>query len=198
LQTDLLNKFKKLKRMNNKIVAPIFIFLLLSVIRFTGLQGFTPMIAFTFFAGAIGMSWRGSVLVPLAGLLMGDILMALTSDPSYIAYLKQGEFLGIYAIYIVCAFTGHLFSNRLNVKTIALGSITSILLFFLVSNLMVWAAGLDINSHPYSKDFAGLLYCYTSALPFLLKSFIGNGAATIILFGAYAWASKNSLVAKKA
>lgn len=184
--------------MNNKIVAPIFIFLLLSLMRLASWEGYAPMLAITLFAGAIGVSWRGSVLLPLAGLLMGDLLMALKMGDSYYDYFINGEYIGIYAIYLVSAFIGHRISGKVEIKNIAIGTVASILLFFVVSNLMVWAAGLDFNSKPYAKDISGLVLCYTNALPFLLKSFIGNGIATIILFAAYAWASKNSLVAKKA
>ena len=184
--------------MNTKIVAPILIFLLLSLIRLGSWEGYAPMLAITFFAGAIGMTWRGSVLVPLAGLLMGDVLMAIKMGDSYYDYFINGEYLGIYAMYLVSAFIGHRISGKIEIKNIAIGTVASILLFFVVSNLMVWAAGLDLNSKPYTKDISGLVLCYTNALPFLLKSFIGNGIATIALFGAYAWASKNSLVAKKA
>ena len=183
--------------MNNKIVAPIFIFLLLSVIRLASWEGYAPMLAITFFAGAIGMSWRGSVLLPLAGLLMGDVLMALKMGDSYYDYFINGEYIGIYAMYLVSAFIGHRISGKVEVKNIAIGTVTSILLFFVVSNLMVWAAGLDLNSKPYTKDISGLVLCYTNALPFLLKSFLGNGIATVALFGAYAWAFKSEKLTVK-
>ncbi|MDZ4758571.1 MAG: DUF6580 family putative transport protein [Bacteroidota bacterium] len=180
--------------MNKKIVAPIFIFILLSVVRLTSWEGYAPMLAITFFAGAIGMSWRGSVLVPLAALLMGDVLMALNMGDSYYQYFINGEYIGIYMMYLVSAYIGFLIKERVALKNIVVGSVTAILLFFIVSNFMVWAAGLDMNSKPYTKDMTGLVLCYTNALPFLLKSFIGNGIATIILFGSYAWVSKKYLV----
>lgn len=176
--------------MNTKIVAPIFIFLLLSLIRLANWEGYAPMLAITFFAGAIGMTWRGSVLVPLAGLLMGDLLMAIKMGDSYYDYFINGEYIGIYAMYLVSAFIGHRIKGKIEIQNIAIGTLASIVLFFIVSNLMVWAAGLDLNSKPYTKDISGLVLCYTNALPFLLKSIIGNGIATLVLFGAYAWVIK--------
>lgn len=179
--------------MNKKLVAPIVIFLVLSFIRLADWEGYAPMLAITFFAGAVGLSWRSSMLMPLVGLLLGDVMMAVVKGGTYLEYFQKGEFLGNYPLYLVSIFLGYMISNRSTVKNIVTGSIISILVFFFVSNLMVWAAGLDLNSQPYTKDMNGLMLCYTNGLPYLIKSIVGNGIATVILFGSYAGFSKNLL-----
>lgn len=47
-------------------------------------------------------------------------------------------------------------------------------LFFAVSNFGVWLFGLDLAGQHYPKTLAGLAECYTSALPFLRGTLIGD------------------------
>lgn len=168
--------------MKKEIVVSLIIFSVLSLVHLFNWEGYAPMLAITFFAGALGLSFRQSVLVSLAGLLMGDILVSFKFDSSYTDYFFKGEFLANYALYILSAFIGFKYSKNFNYTNILSGNVINILLFFVLSNLMVWISGLDINSQPYTKDFEGFINCYTAALPFLLKSFVGNGIAAIILY----------------
>jgi drug/metabolite transporter (DMT)-like permease len=56
--------------------------------------------------------------------------------------------------------------------------------FFLLSNLSVF---LETNLYP--KTAAGLMMCYTAALPFLANTVMSDLLYSALLFGLYAWAS---------
>jgi hypothetical protein len=64
---------------------------------------------------------------------------------------------------------------------IAAAAVTSSLLFFVLTNLGVWAFG-----HMYPKTAAGLIACYTAALPFFRNTLEGDLLYTLVLFGGFA------------
>ena len=53
--------------------------------------------------------------------------------------------------------------------------------FFVVSNFGVWECGAL-----YPRTPAGLLACYTAALPFFPNSLLGDAAYSTALFGGFA------------
>ena len=64
---------------------------------------------------------------------------------------------------------------------IAGAALTSSVLFFLMTNLGVWASG-----HLYPRTWAGLVTCYTAALPFFRNGLEGDLLYTLVLFGGIA------------
>jgi hypothetical protein len=56
-------------------------------------------------------------------------------------------------------------------------------LFFLISNFGVWTSGTM-----YTKDFSGLLTCYTMAIPFFKNSLMSDLIYCGILFGSFEFA----------
>ena len=67
--------------------------------------------------------------------------------------------------------------------TLAGAAIASSLLFFVVVDFGIWLMG-DM----YPRTFAGLVACYTAALPFYRNQVAGDLLFTAVLFGAYALA----------
>ena len=63
----------------------------------------------------------------------------------------------------------------------ALGSI----LFFVVTNLAVWAVGHGEEAPMYTADLAGLTRCYEMALPFFRYTLAGDLCFAGLLFGSY-------------
>ena len=70
------------------------------------------------------------------------------------------------------------------------GALATSLIFFVTTNLAVWAF-----SGMYSLDGAGLLQCYTAALPFLKYTVAGDLFWSVALFGGAAllrWCTERS------
>ena len=59
-------------------------------------------------------------------------------------------------------------------------SLAASIAFFLVTNLVVWCEG-----RYYSPDLAGLLRCYSQAIPFFRNTLLGDLFFSCSLFGAY-------------
>ncbi|MBI4051984.1 MAG: hypothetical protein HY400_05720, partial [Elusimicrobia bacterium] len=62
--------------------------------------------------------------------------------------------------------------------TILFACLASSLLFFTVTNFGTWLAG-----GLYTKDFSGLIACYTAAIPFYRNTLLGDLLFTGLLFG---------------
>jgi hypothetical protein len=57
--------------------------------------------------------------------------------------------------------------------------------FFVLTNLALWIAAVVRHNPIYSADFAGLVKCYTLALPFWGRTLAGDLLFSGALFGMY-------------
>jgi hypothetical protein len=142
----------------------------------------TPLAAVALFGGAtIERRWS-AFLVPLAALLLSDLLLQVTYlagwQPDWGFY--QGQWV-VYVCFVLTASLGILIRRRRNVLAITLVTFAGSVVFFLVTNFAFWASGLM-----YPKTAPGLWLCYEMALPFLRNSLVGDIAYSALLFGALA------------
>jgi hypothetical protein len=144
----------------------------------------TPLAAVALFGGATFERRWAALLVPLAALLLSDLLLQVTYlagwQPRWGFY--QGQWV-VYACFVLTASLGFLIRHRRNALAITLATVAGSLVFFLVTNFAVWAGGLM-----YPKTGPGLWLCYTMALPFLRNSLVGDIACSLLMFGALALA----------
>jgi hypothetical protein len=142
----------------------------------------TPLAAVALFGGATLERRWAAFLLPLAALLLSDLLLQVTYlagwQPNWGFY--QGQWV-VYACFVLTASLGLLIRRRRNVRAIMLATVASSLVFFLMTNFAVWAGGLM-----YPKNAAGLGLCYEMALPFLRNSLMGDIAYSLLMFGALA------------
>jgi hypothetical protein len=87
----------------------------------------------------------------------------------------------VYACLLVTVAMGKLIRDRRSVLNVGAVTLASSFMFYGVTNLAVWAAG-----SLYPRTLAGLIVCYTAAIPFFRNSLIGDMAYAAILFGGFA------------
>jgi hypothetical protein len=134
---------------------------------------FTPVIAIALFGGAyFSRKWL-AFFVPLCSLFLSNLVLGYAG--SYVVYAS-------FAL-IVCI--GFLLRWRRTAKAIAAAALASSVLFFLITNFSVW-----FFDSMYPKTGAGLILCYTAAIPFFKNTLLGNTFYTVILFGGFALAQK--------
>jgi hypothetical protein len=142
----------------------------------------TPIGAMALFGGAFMPKRRHlAYALPLAAMLLSDIVLGMTLYGK--AMLTSQPI--VYACLLASVAMGKLIHDRRSVLNVGAVALASSVLFFVVTNLAVWASG-----SLYPRTLAGLMVCYTAAIPFFRSSLIGDIAFTAILFGGFTWLEK--------
>lgn len=134
----------------------------------------TPMAAVGLLAG-YALPRRWAVATTLSAMLISDALLS--------SYGSWPVALAVYATMTAAPLLGSLLRRSLPSQAAGAArlvglSLTPALIFFVVVNFAVWA----FETH-YAKTTAGLVECYTAALPFLRRMLVGDLAYTGALFG---------------
>jgi hypothetical protein len=138
---------------------------------------FAPIAALALFGGAEFGSKREAFIVPLAAMFLSDLIIGL----HFLIPLIYGTFALIVGL-------GFYLRGRQNFWTITGMSVAGAVLFFVVSNLGVWALGIFFPIYPMT--LAGLLECYVAAIPFFWNTLLSDLLYAAVLFGGVALAEK--------
>ena len=140
----------------------------------------TPVVAAALFAGTVLRSRSLALLVPAGAMLASDLVIGL--DDWRIRLIVYAGLM----LPALLALWGRRFPRAIALLPLAIGSS---LMFFLTSNLAVWAF-----SGMYALDLGGLVRCYVAALPFLRNTMTGDLGWTVALFAAW-WMAQRWIVA---
>ena len=161
--------------MNNKTLNPRFIFVI-SVIVAGALfrliphwPNFTPIAAMALFGGTYFNKKYLAFLIPMAALFLSDMILGFHS------YM-----IPVYLSFAVIVGIGMMLRSRVKIGSVLLASVSSSIIFFLITNFAVW-----IGSPYYPQNFAGLLESYTAGLPFLNNGVLGDLFYNTLFFGAF-------------
>lgn len=130
----------------------------------------TAITAIALFGGAYLSDRRMAFAIPLSALLLGDAQLGFYGHMEIV----YGSFALIVAI-------GLLLRERRTVPMVSAAVLTSSVLFFVLTNLGVWA-----TSGLYPRTMTGLVACYTAALPFFRNMLVGDAVYALVLFGGLA------------
>ena len=150
---------------------------------------FTAIGAMSLFGGIyLSQRWI-ALLVPLVSLFISDLIL---NNVVYSAF-NNGQFVWFYDgfawIYGSVALTvvlSWVMLRRINPTNVVLTSVICSILFFLITNFGSWTSG----GLGYPKTAVGLLECYTAAIPFFINSLAGDVVFCGVLFGGFAWATR--------
>ena len=126
---------------------------------------FTPILAGIIFLPFIKKDLTFSVIVPLAAMLISDLIIGMHS----LMLWTYGPIL-----FLSCL-TYYL--NQDNILRIGSLAVITPMVFFLVSNFGVWITGSY-----YAKDISGLMECYFNAVPFYASSAISCMLFTALFY----------------
>ena len=129
----------------------------------------TPIAAMALFAGAYLPSKRLALIVPLAALLLSDLLLGFHNTMLY-----------VYAGMALTVATGLLLRGRPRVMPAIAASLVASTIFFLLTNFGAWA-----TSGIYPQTVEGLSMAYTAGIPFFRNSLLGDLLFTALLFGGF-------------
>ena len=146
-------------------------------------MNFAPITAIALFSGAYFSNRWAVFLVPLISVFVGDhfvnFLYTSSFNPLYPGWYWQ------YLSYALIACGGLLLRDRVNPLSVTAASLSSSLLFFLVSNFGVWVSG-----GLYPLTASGFLSCFLLAIPFFSATMVGDLFYSTLMFGSYEFATR--------
>lgn len=161
--------------MKDNTFTPRFLFISVLVILAVATRlmphppNFAPITAIALFGGAYFADKKMAFLVPMFAMFLSDLVLGLHS-----------WMFAVYGSFIVIVLLGYLLRDKLSVVRLALVTIGASTTFFVLTNLAVWAL-----SGFYAFSVAGLIECYTMAIPFYHYSLLGDIVYVGVMFGAF-------------
>jgi hypothetical protein len=129
---------------------------------------FTPIAAIAL-SSAVYLDKRYAFFVPLAAMLVSDYFLGFHSGMFW-----------VYGCFVAISFIGLWLRSHKRPLPVVGASLASSVLFFVVTNFGVWATGTM-----YPKTWAGVLECYTLAIPFFQNTVVGDLVYAASLFGLF-------------
>jgi hypothetical protein len=134
----------------------------------------TPLGGSCLFAGSRISGWW-AYLLPL--------VVMVATDPFLGGYTYTSPV--IYACFLLNVFIGRRMLRSVTPVRVGLAAFLCSLQFFVLTNFAVWASAVASHDPFYSADLAGLMTCYTLALPFWGRTLAGDLLFSGALFAAY-------------
>lgn len=143
---------------------------------------FSPIASMALFAGYYFPKRSQGILFTILAVWISNILLNNLLYPSFYEGFSWGFDQVHFALFALIAVLGHQFSNQpINRKTFLGMNLLTVLGFFLISNFAAWLS----SEVTYSKDFNGLIACYTAGIPFIKNSLLSQFAFSILFFGGF-------------
>lgn len=148
---------------------------------------FTPIGALALFGGAYFMRRGAAFAVPLAAMLISDIVLGITRYGTVMWHSQPV----VYGSFVAVVFIGMLLRNRRTLFSVggafsvAGASVAASVLFFLTTNFAVWYGG-----EMYPDTAGGLVACYVAGIPFFWNTLAGDLFYSAVLFGSFELAQR--------
>jgi hypothetical protein len=174
-----------MKQNRSALVAFALLIIIGSIFR---AAGFAPQIAMAIFGAAVIRDKKLALILPLFSMLISDVFIEILYRNGYMNYggFYSGEtfFDGQVLNYVLLAGLTLIgfWARNLNWARIAIATVTAPVIYFLMSNLLVWIGG---GGYSRPHTFSGLVACYQDGLPFLRTSLLFTALFSTILFGGY-------------
>lgn len=184
--------------MEKNTINPRFLFVAVTIIIASFMRliphwpNFTPIAAIALFGGTyLGKKYL-SFIIPFAALFLSDLFLGFHSS-----------MIAVYASFAITVLIGFYLRKNVKAGSVIVASLLSSIIFFVITNFSSW-----LFMPMYSKDFLGLMECYTAGLmffndgsygiSFFLNSILGGLAYNTLLFGAFYLAKLKFPVLSKA
>ena len=127
---------------------------------------FTPIISMAILSGVALKNLKHSILLILSAMFITDIFLGFHKNMFFV-------YTSLYLITV----TSFKLSYKINFKNLLFYCLLSSICFFILTNFGVWFFG-----NLYVRNFAGLIECYTMAIPFFKNTIISTLLFSYSLF----------------
>ncbi len=131
---------------------------------------FAPIAAIAIFGG-LYLPKRWAIVLPVIAMFVSDI---------FIGFYTWQIMASVYLSFVLVGLISLLVKKNKKAATVIGGTILGSILFFFITNFAVWAFG-----SMYTHNFAGLMQCYTMAIPFFKNTLLGDLFYTAIMIGSF-------------
>jgi hypothetical protein len=143
---------------------------------------FTPVEATALFGGAYFADRRLGVAIPLIAMIIADCVIAFTLPAAWVRdWLGTLPF--VYICIVMTAVGGFALRGKVSAPRVAIGAVTSAVLFFLVTNFATW---LTARPDAGAACTGTLTACYDAGIPFFKGTLYGALFWSALLFGGFA------------
>ena len=142
---------------------------------------YSPVEAVALFGGAYFASRYWALLVPLAAMLLSDLVLARINGALYTDWFGSSGMLLVYACVAIGVFLGYRMRGKVSGARVLGYSLLGSVLFFVVTNFGAW-----LSSPIYPQTAAGLLAAYAAGIPFFKWTVLGTLFYSAALFGGFA------------
>lgn len=160
-----LNLFKNFERPSWQWLLAIVAFLAFSRL-IPHAPNFTPLGAMALLAGACIKDIKFALLIPLLAMLLSDFILGFHSSMIF-----------VYAAMALIVIGSYFWLNKISLTSLALGSVLSAILFFIVTNFGAW-----LSHDMYSHNLNGLIQAYVAGIPFFKNTLVSTLVFTGIGF----------------
>ena len=151
------------------VIMTVIMAAVLARVAMAGIPNISPITALALFSGAYLADRKLAILLPLAAMLVGDLILGLHEMMFF-----------VYGSFVLIAMIGFFISSRVSGHVVISASLVSSVVFFLLTNLGVWmVSGL------YPLTAEGLVACYTAAIPFFQLTLLGDLFFVGLTFGIF-------------
>lgn len=160
-----------MQKLFEKLSNPLIFVLIAAILRvIPHIPNFAPITAMALFGGTY-LGKRYALTLPLLAMLLSDLVIGFDSIESRFT---------VYGSFLLIGLIGLWLKNHRSFQNIIFATISSSVLFFVITNFGVWAFGIM-----YPKTAVGLVACFTAAIPFFRNTMVGDMFYVAVLFGGY-------------
>jgi len=170
----------KYKSINPRFIVVFSVILVAAMLRLLPhWPNFTPIAAMALFAGTYFDRKQYAFAIPIAAMFISDLVIGLHANMP-----------AVYISFAITVLIGVAIRKKVNVGSVMLASLSSAVIFFVITNFFSWIA-----SPYYPQTLAGLGECYaaglvffrdtTNGLSFFMNDFLGTTFFSALFFGAF-------------
>jgi hypothetical protein len=158
----------KYKSINPRFIVVFSVILVAAFLRLLPhWPNFTPIAAMALFAGTYFDRKQYAFAIPIAAMFISDLIIGLHANMP-----------AVYLGFAITVLIGLSIRKKVNVGSVILASLSSSVIFFLVTNFAAW-----LSSPFYPQTAAGLAECYMAGLIFFRDTTYGFSFFLNDLFG---------------
>lgn len=140
---------------------------------------FTPLGAIALFAGAYITNRVLAFIIPILAMILSDAMMG------FAGWDFPEQIITVYGSFALITALGMNMRSDKNVFRVGVSSLAASVLFFVVTNFMVWVSGFYTATPLYATNISGLVSCYVAAIPFFTPTVAADLFYSSVLFGAF-------------